>query len=85
MNGLMNNRSIEDEIMISEIGKTANNSKTQINNARVVIYDARPKLNAQVNKLKSGGYEDSRFYRNTDIIFCDIDNIHEVSKSFYRL
>jgi hypothetical protein len=46
MNGLMNNRSIEDEIMISEIGKTANNKNKQINNARVVIYDARPKLNA---------------------------------------
>ena len=46
MNGLMNNRAIEDEIMIAEIGKTANNSKTQINNSRVIIYDARPKLNA---------------------------------------
>lgn len=37
---------MEDEIMINEIGKTANNSKTMINNSRVVIYDARPKLNA---------------------------------------
>jgi len=47
MNGLMNNRMMEDEIMIVEMGKTANNNKTLINNSRVIIYDARPKLNAQ--------------------------------------
>jgi myotubularin-related protein 6/7/8 len=35
--------------------------------------------------LKSGGFEDSRYYRNTDIIFCDIDNIHEVNKSYSKL
>ena len=46
MNGLMNNRMMEDEIMIVEIGKTANNDSTLINNSRVIIYDARPKLNA---------------------------------------
>lgn len=86
MNGLMNNRAMEDEMMIQEMGKTANNNKNLINNSRVIIYDARPKLNAQANKyIKNGGYEDLRYYRNCDIIFCDIDNIHEVSKCFKNL
>ena len=42
----MNYRSMEDEIMINEIGKTANKNNNIINNSRVIIYDARPKLNA---------------------------------------
>ena len=77
MNGLMNNRAIEDEIMIAEIGKTAVSKNT-----KVVIYDARPKLNAMANKLKSGGFEDSRYYRNSELVFCDIDNIHAVRSCF---
>ena len=86
MNGLMNHRMMEDEIMMSEIGKSANNAKTVINNSRVVIYDARPKLNAQANKyIKNGGFEDVKYYRNCDIIFCDIENIHEVSKCFRKM
>lgn len=47
-----------------------------------MIYDARPKLNAQANRIKGGGFEDNRNYRNSELIFCDIDNIHEVSKCF---
>jgi len=47
MNGVLNYRSMEDEIYITEIGKTANRSGNMINNSRVIIYDARPKLNAQ--------------------------------------
>lgn len=86
MNGLMNHRMMEDEIMMSEIGKSANNAKTVINNSRVVIYDARPKLNAQANKyIKNGGFEDVKYYRNCEIIFCDIENIHEVSKCFRKM
>jgi hypothetical protein len=72
--------------MLIELGKTANNNKNLINNSSVVIYDARPKLNAQANKyIKNGGFEDLRYYRNCDIIFCDIDNIHEVSKTFKKM
>lgn len=79
----MNNRNMEDEIMLTEIGKTANKG-SQL--GRVIIYDARPKLNAQANKyIKNGGYEDIKYYRNCDILFCDIDNIHEVSKCFRKM
>ena len=75
MNGVLNYRSMEDEIMITEIGKTANRSSNMINNSRVIIYDARPKLNAQGNKFKGGGFEDLKNYKNCDLIFCDIDRI----------
>lgn len=50
-----------------------------------MIFDARPKLNAQANRIKGGGFEDQRNYRNSEIIFCDIDNIHEVSKCFNKM
>lgn len=85
MNGVMNKRSIDDEDMIVQIGRTANCKDNIINNSKVVIYDARPKLNAQANRLKGGGFEDIKYYRNSEIFFCDIDNIHEVSKVFQKL
>ena len=43
MNGLMNHRMLEDETMLTEIGKA---TKERLQYGRVVIYDARPKLNA---------------------------------------
>jgi hypothetical protein len=46
MNGVFNKRSAEDETMVQDIGKTANNSKSIIHNSRVIIYDARPYYNA---------------------------------------
>ena len=47
-----------------------------------MIYDARPWKNAQGNRLKGGGFEDTKHYRNSELYFCDIDNIHAVSKCF---
>ena len=68
-----------------EIGKTSNNSQSLVNNSRIMIFDARPKLNAQANRIKGGGFEDQRNYRNSELIFCDIDNIHEVSLSLIHI
>ena len=83
MNGILNHRMLEDELMLIEIGKA---TKERIQFGRVVIYDARPKMNAQANKyIKNGGYEDLKYYKNCDILFCDIDNIHEVSKCFRKM
>lgn len=83
----MNNRSMEDELMVQEIGKTAkeNSNRSIMYNSRVVIYDARPKMNAQANRLKNGGFETNNNYKNSEIIFCDIDNIHAVSKAFEKM
>ena len=47
---------------------------------RVMIFDARPQINARANMFKGGGYEtcDSKNYANCQIKFCRIPNIHEV-------
>lgn len=50
-----------------------------------MIYDARPKLNAQANMAKSGGYESvgqDKHYKNCQIEFCNIDNIHSVRNAY---
>lgn len=78
-------RSTDDEDMLMEIGRTSNNSQSMISNSKIMIFDARPKLNAQANRIKGGGFEDMRNYRNSEIVFCDIDNIHEVSKCFQKM
>ena len=54
---------------------------------QLIVYDARPKLNAMANKLKGGGYENPNNYTeiNMEIIFCDIPNIHSVRNSYEKL
>ena len=47
----------------------------------LVIFDARPKMNASGNRVKGGGFEDMKYYPNTSLVFCGIDNIHAVSFS----
>ncbi len=66
--------------MLIEIAKLNINDDTGV----LCIYDARPKLNAQGNRFKGGGFEDIRFYKNSAIVFLDIDNIHSVAKSFHK-
>jgi hypothetical protein len=67
--------------MLTEIGKTNMSSDGE----RLQIFDARPYLNAQANRLKGGGFEDHRQYTTSDITFCDIDNIHAVTKVYNKL
>ena len=57
------------------------------NSKNLVVYDARPKLNAMANKLKGGGYENPNNYPkiNMEVIFCDIPNIHSVRNSYEKL
>lgn len=53
-----------------------------------MIYDSRPKINAQANKLKGGGYEDcgpNSNYTNCRLKFCDIDNIHVVRDAIEKI
>lgn len=49
-----------------------------------MVYDARPKLNADANCLMGGGYED-KYYENCELVFCNIGNIHEVTKAFKQM
>lgn len=54
----------------------------------VMIYDSRPRLNAEANRAKGGGYEavgEGANYSNCKLQFCDIENIHEVTKAYDKM
>jgi len=51
-------------------------------NKKLIIYDARPLKNALANKAVGKGYEESSYYRGTEVKFMNIENIHRVRESF---
>ena len=69
----------EKDVML--LTKIAESSK------KLVVYDARPKLNAMANKLKGAGYENPNNYPNInmEVIFCGIPNIHAVKSSYEKM
>ncbi len=52
---------------------------------KLFIYDCRPKLNALVNRVNGGGYENVEHYDNVTLHFCEIDNIHKARKALSSL
>ena len=52
---------------------------------QLFIYDCRPKINALVNRVNGGGYENVDHYDNVSIYFCEIDNIHKARKALNSL
>lgn len=79
--GMTNNRSQEDEEMITAIRKA--NPSGQYN--KLYIVDTRPKVNAMVNKAGGKGYEDVKFY--TDVLYNSfpIQNIHVMRESINKV
>ncbi len=49
------------------------------------ILDARPATAAYANTLQGKGTEDASSYKHTEMIFCNIDNIHEMRNSITKL
>jgi myotubularin-related protein 1/2 len=49
------------------------------NHQKLLILDARPPVNAKVNRAVGGGYENG--YENCELVFLDIQNIHVVRDS----
>lgn len=47
-----------------------------------MIYDARSWVAAKANMLKGKGVEHSSNYKNSEIVFLDIENIHKVRDSY---
>ncbi|KHN88107.1 Myotubularin-related protein 2 [Toxocara canis] len=82
MVGVTSRKSAEDEKLVSflylQMIIEANAHAHQL-----LIFDARPVVNAKVNKAKGGGFEDS--YANCRLIFLDIQNIHVVRESLRKL
>ena len=52
---------------------------------KVLMVDCRPRANAVANMAKGGGTESSKHYRDAELVFLKIDNIHGVRKAYQRL
>lgn len=86
--GAQNSRCFEDEAMLKCIGDHSSNPNSKhtfysdegqiggIPNCKV--YDARNYIAALGNKFTGKGYESTEFYRNIQIEFLNIPNIHAV-------
>ena len=79
--GFTANRSLEDESLIRAIGGEKEDGSCGL----VKIFDARPYLNAVANKMNGKGYEDTACYKNTEIKFLDIPNIHKVRDGYRKV
>ena len=47
--------------------------------------DARPSINAKANSMTGGGTENTDYYENVSLVFCNIENIHRVRDSLNAL
>ena len=77
--GLRGGRSHDDEAYVQEIANANPNAH------RLVVMDARPKINALANKARGGGYEVDSRYSDADPIFLDIANIHVMRDSLRKV
>jgi len=73
--GLQYARNKSDEELLDKVSELNGRKK-------LIIYDARPLKNALANKAVGKGYEESSYYRNTEIRFMNIENIHRVRESY---
>jgi len=79
MVGMVGRRSSQDESLLQNV------LDANAQSHRIYIYDARPKVNAEANKLKGGGYETEEYYPNAELVFLDIHNIHVMRESLRKV
>ncbi|CAO4361254.1 unnamed protein product [Caenorhabditis nigoni] len=77
MTGLASKKCNEDEIHLTNIMNANANCR------ELLILDARPAVNAKLNKAKGGGYEEN--YTTASLTFLNIHNIHVVRDSLKRM
>ena len=79
----MSSRCLEDEYFVTQICKLSPNQTLPI---KCLIYDARSYLAAYANRVKGGGFENTKdYYRDSDIVYCDIENIHAVRDALTKV
>jgi protein-arginine kinase activator protein McsA len=96
--GMQKRQSAEDEALLAAINQAAQGPIDDFQlpmqprknfrgviSSPFVIFDARPKLNATANQAAGKGYEMSFAYKNCNLIFMNIDNIHVMRKSLDAL
>ena len=49
------------------------------------IFDARPYINALTNKMNGKGFENKQRYKNCDIEWLDIQNIHHARDAYKKV
>ena len=76
MSGLRTNRSLEDERFLRALVPQ---------DSGLVIFDARPFLNAQANRAVGGGVENTANYESVTVEFLSIVNIHAVRDAYSAL
>ena len=85
MQGIFKSKS-EDELLyirlLAQPWRTVEELKKEKEKENFSIFDARPHLNATVNRLKGCGTEDSDVYKNIKLIYLNIGNIHEVLSAY---
>ena len=74
--GITKARCPEDEKLLREILTSSSFSR------QLALFDARPFLNAQVNRATGGGVEPQAAYDFLQITFLNIPNIHSVRQAF---
>ena len=76
--GVAQSRCSEDERLLLLVAGTSANH-------RLSIFDARPRLNAIGNQIAGKGTEDMDYYKQCEIVFCNIENIHAVRDSYQKM
>ncbi|XP_016967080.1 myotubularin-related protein 2 [Drosophila biarmipes] len=77
--GVSGKRNSDDETYLSFI------MEANAQSDKLTIMDARPSANAIANKAKGGGYESEDAYKNVEINFLDIHNIHVMRESLRKV
>ncbi|XP_030377532.1 myotubularin-related protein 2 [Scaptodrosophila lebanonensis] len=77
--GLSGKRNADDELYLNYI------MEANAQSDKLTIMDARPSANAVANKAKGGGYESEGAYKNVEINFLDIHNIHVMRESLRKV
>jgi hypothetical protein len=79
MVGIKGNRSGDDEDLVEAIRTSAAPSDS------MMIFDARPKVNAVANQAMGKGFESAKLYKQTCIRFFNIANIHVMRDSLHKM
>ncbi|KAL6074245.1 Myotubularin-related protein 2 [Balamuthia mandrillaris] len=84
LSGLLGNRCVEDEKLVQHI-ITPPPSPHHSYQRTLVILDARPRMNALLNRAKGGGYERTSQYNNVrQVQFLGCPNVHRIRESFFK-
>jgi myotubularin-related protein 1/2 len=73
----MGQRCYEDERLFEYLSMKDNSRPEEM-----VVFDARSWVAANANMLNGKGTENVKWYRNIELVFLDIDNIHKVRDSY---